>query len=96
MEFIVGLFCGCCLSFALFRIWVNGRSGRRAERIASGLDALLRSGRSMVTISNLSGGGPVVGVLDKWTGWSEQSFVDETIEDAIGEAVKCMNDRVST
>ena len=79
--------CGVCLLYSLFLFDRHRRSTRRADRIAAGLDNLLLSSRALITISN-GIDGPVIGVIDDWTGFSEQSFVDVTIEDAIGEAIR--------
>jgi predicted GNAT superfamily acetyltransferase len=51
------------------------------------MDELLRSNGALVMVSKV-GDVAVVGVVADWTGFSEQSFFDYSIESAIEEAVR--------
>ena len=85
---LYALFAGASIALLVLQRYLHKSSQSRADRIAKGLDALRSSDTSIVSFSIGFDGAETVCVTDSWTGYSEQCFVNSTIEDAIEDAVR--------
>lgn len=82
------LWVGMSVLLLVLQHCMHKASQGRADRIAKGLDALRSSETSIVSFSIGFDGVETVCVTDVWTGYSEQCFVNSTIEDALEDAVR--------